>query len=198
LTTGEPPRCAWPRTDLDIRYHDEEWGVPVHDDRTFFEFLVLEGAQAGLSWSTILRKRERYREVFAGFDPARVARFTSARIERLLLDPGIVRHRRKVEGTVRNARAFLALQEEHGSFDAWVWRFVDGRPRDAHRRTTAEIPTRTPESDALSADLRRRGFTFVGSTICYAFMQATGLVNDHIVGCFRHAPLSGAAATAAR
>lgn len=182
-------RCAWPRTPLDVAYHDAEWGVPEHDDRRLFELLTLEGAQAGLSWSTVLRKRERYRVVFAGFDPARVARFTPARVEKLLADPGIVRHRQKVEGTVRNAHAFREVQGEFGTFDAYLWRFVDGRPVVNHRRAASEIPTRTAQSDALSKDLRRRGFTFVGSTICYAYMQAAGLVNDHLVDCFRHAEL---------
>jgi DNA-3-methyladenine glycosylase I len=182
-------RCAWPRSELDIRYHDEEWGVPVHDDRVLFEFLLLEGAQAGLSWSTILNKRPRYREAFAGFDPAKVARFDARRVERLLADPGIVRNRLKVEGAVRNARAFLEVQREFGSFDAYVWRMVGGRPIVNRRRSSAEVPARTEESDALSRDLKRLGFTFVGSMICYAFMQAVGMVNDHVVGCFRHAEL---------
>ncbi|HET7618321.1 MAG TPA: DNA-3-methyladenine glycosylase I [Vicinamibacterales bacterium] len=179
-------RCPWAGTDpLYVQYHDEEWGVPVHDDRHFFEMLILEGAQAGLSWITILRKREHYRRVFAGFDPRKVARFDQTRIERLLADPGIVRNRLKVEGAVKNARAFLDVQREFGSFDAYVWRFVGGRPVRQPRRTMKDVPARTPESDALSRDLRARGFTFVGSTICYAFMQATGLVNDHLVSCFR-------------
>jgi len=185
-------RCDWARTPLAIAYHDREWGVPVHDDRTHFEFLILEGAQAGLSWETILRKRDAYRAAFAGFDPARVARFTPARVERLLRDPGIVRNRLKVESAVSNARAFLAVQEEFGSFDEYVWRLVGGRPRRNAWRALGDIPARTPESDALSRDLRRRGFRFVGSTICYAFMQAVGLVNDHLVTCFRHAPASRA------
>lgn len=178
-------RCEWARTPLSIEYHDREWGVPVHDDRLFFEFLTLEGAQAGLSWETILRKRPAYREAFEGFDPARVARFTSARVERLLKNEGIVRNRLKVESTVSNAKAFLAVQRECGSFDDYVWRFVDGAPRVNRPRTLKEIPARTEQSDALSGDLRKRGFRFVGSTICYAFMQATGLVNDHTVQCFR-------------
>jgi len=180
-------RCFGDRSPLYARYHDEEWGVPVHDDRTLFEFLILEGAQAGLSWETILRKRERYREVFAGFDPERVARFDARRVRRLLLDPGIVRNRLKVEGAVRNARAFLAVREERGSFDAYAWEFVGGRPIARRRRSLREVPATTPESDAFSRDLKRRGFTFVGSTICYAFMQAVGMVNDHPVGCFRFA-----------
>jgi DNA-3-methyladenine glycosylase I len=183
---SEPTRCSWATTPLGIAYHDKEWGVPVHDDRVFFEFITLEGAQAGLSWETILRKREAYREAFAGFDPARVARFTPARIERLLANPGIIRNRLKIESTVRNAKAFLDVQKEFGGFDAYVWRFVGGKPRvngwEAHTR----IPARTTESDDLSRDLLKRGFKFVGSTICYAFMQATGLVNDHTVNCFRY------------
>lgn len=184
--TAPVERCAWAGSDpLYIAYHDEEWGVPVHDDRHFFEMLILEGAQAGLSWITILRKRERYRKVFAGFDPRRVARFDEAKIARLLEDPGIVRNRLKVAGTVRNARAFLDVQREFGSFDAYIWRFVDGRPIRTRRRALQDIPASTPESDAMSRDLKKRGFTFVGSTICYAFMQATGLVDDHVDRCFR-------------
>ncbi|MGE5230482.1 MAG: DNA-3-methyladenine glycosylase I [Deltaproteobacteria bacterium] len=186
-----PARCGWARTELGIPYHDTEWGVPVHDDHTLFEFLILEGAQAGLSWETILRKRARYREVFAGFDPARVARFTEARVARLLRDPGIVRNRLKVESAVTNARAFLAVQREAGSFDAYVWRFVDGTPKLNGWRAPSQVPARTGESDALSKDLRRRGFRFVGSTICYAFMQAVGMVNDHTTGCFRYRELAG-------
>jgi DNA-3-methyladenine glycosylase I len=180
-------RCFGSHLPLYARYHDEEWGVPVHDDRRLFEFLILEGAQAGLSWETILKKRDRYREAFAGFDPGRVARFTPARVERLLRDPGIVRNRLKVEGAVRNARAYLAVQGEFGTFDRYAWGFVGGRPLRPRRRSFREIPATTPESDAMAKDLRRRGFTFVGSTICYAFMQAVGMVNDHPVTCFRHA-----------
>jgi DNA-3-methyladenine glycosylase I len=179
-------RCAWARTPLSIAYHDLEWGVPVHDDRVFFEFLTLEGAQAGLSWETILNKREAYRRRFAGFDPAMVARFTPARVERLLRDPGIVRNQLKIKSTVGNAKAFLAVQDEFGSFDAYVWRFVGGTPRVNRRRSLRQVPPRTAESDALSRDLLRRGFKFVGSTICYAFMQAVGMVNDHTVSCFRY------------
>ena len=186
-------RCNWPQTDLDIAYHDTEWGVPVHDDRVLFEFLLLEGAQAGLSWSTILRKRANYRRAFAGFDPARVARFSSTKIARLLEDPGIVRNRLKVESAVSNARAFLAVQKELGSFDAYVWRFVDGQPLQNARRSSRQVPASTRHSDALSKDLKRRGFRFVGSTICYAFMQAVGLVNDHLVTCFRHEQLASPA-----
>lgn len=184
-------RCFGSHLPLYARYHDEEWGVPVHDDRRLFEFLILEGAQAGLSWETILKKRERYREVFEGFDPEKVARFTAARVERLLLDPGIVRNRLKVAGAVRNARAFLAVREESGSFDRYLWGFVGGSPLQPRRRSLREIPATTPESDALSKDLRRRGFTFVGSTICYATMQAVGMVNDHPVDCPRHRDLGG-------
>jgi DNA-3-methyladenine glycosylase I len=179
-------RCAWARTPLSIAYHDLEWGVPVHDDLVFFEFLTLEGAQAGLSWETILNKREAYRRAFAGFDPATVARFTPTRVERLLRDPGIVRNRLKINSTVGNAKAFLAVQHEFGSFDAYVWRFVGGTPRVNRRRSLRRVPPRTAESDALSRDLLKRGFKFVGSTICYAFMQAVGMVNDHTVSCFRY------------
>lgn len=179
------PRCAWAQTPLAVRYHDKEWGVPVHDDRVLFEFLILEGAQAGLSWETILRKREAYRDAFAGFDAARVARFTEARVERLLRNPGIVRNRLKVAGAVRNAKAFLAVQLEFGSFDRYLWAFAGGSPRVNRWRSIKELPARTPESDALSRDLAKRGFTFVGSTICYAFMQAVGIVDDHTIDCFR-------------
>jgi DNA-3-methyladenine glycosylase I len=186
-TGGDPmKRCAWAKDELSIRYHDEEWGVPVRDDRRWFEFLVLEGAQAGLSWDTILRKRENYRRAFADFDPAVIARFNAARIEKLLDNPGIVRNRLKVTSVVRNAQAFLKIQDELGSFDVYIWRFVDGQPLRNTWRSLADVPARTETSDALSKDLKRRGFTFVGSTICYALMQATGLVNDHLVGCFRH------------
>ena len=183
----EKSRCEWVGSDpLEIAYHDEEWGNPVHDDRTLFEFLILEGAQAGLSWSTVLKKRARYREVMAGFDPARVARFDARKKKRLLADPGIIRNRLKVDSAVRNARAFLAVQEEWGSFDDYLWDFVDGRPVVNRRKTLGEIPASTELSDRLSKDLKKRGFNFVGSTICYAFLQAVGVVNDHVVGCFRH------------
>ena len=184
-------RCSWATNDLAIRYHDEEWGVPVHDDRRWFEFLILEGAQAGLSWDTILRKRENYCRAFSGFDPETVARFDESRIESLLADPGIVRNRLKVTSAVKNARAFLLVREEFGGFDPYIWRFVEGRPARNAWRTLGEIPARTPLSDAMSKDLKKRGFTFVGSTICYALMQATGLVNDHLVGCFRHREVGG-------
>jgi DNA-3-methyladenine glycosylase I len=178
-------RCHWARDPLDIRYHDEEWGVPVHDDVTLFEFLILEGAQAGLSWSTILKKRAGYRRAFAGFDAARVARFSAVRMERLLGDASIVRNRAKIEATVANARAFLAVQREHGSFDAYIWGLVGGRPRQNAWRSVKELPAETAESKAMSRDLVKRGFRFVGPTICYAFMQAVGMVNDHAVDCFR-------------
>jgi DNA-3-methyladenine glycosylase I len=176
---------------LDILYHDREWGVPEHDDRALFELLTLEGAQAGLSWSTILNKRDAYREAFANFDPARVAQFTRARIERLLGNPGIVRNRLKIESTVDNARAVLRVAREHGSFDRYVWSFVGGKPLVNRWAGHGDIPAKTAESDALSKDLKKRGFRFVGSTICYAFMQATGMVNDHVVDCFRYRELSG-------
>jgi len=181
-------RCRWAEgTSLNyIRYHDEEWGVPSFDDRVQFEFLVLEGAQAGLSWSTILNKRDGYRKAFADFDPQKVARFTGKRVERLLQDPGIVRNRLKVQSAVSNAMAFLAVQEEFGSFSHYIWGFVDGEPIQHRFRRDGDIPATSPESDAASKDLRKRGFKFVGSTIVYAHMQATGLVNDHVVGCFRH------------
>ncbi len=180
-------RCSWASGDdpLYRRYHDEEWGVPVRDDRVLFEFLVLEGAQAGLSWITVLRKRERYRALFAQFDPAKVARFDEARVAKILEDPGIVRNRLKVAGTVKNAKAFLAVQKEFGSFSAYLWRFVDGAPVQ-NRRRAGSVPATTDVSDALSKDLKKRGFTFVGSTIMYAFMQAVGMVNDHVTTCFRH------------
>ena len=184
-------RCPWAGSDpLYLRYHDEEWGVPVHDDRHFFEMLVLEGAQAGLAWITILRKREGYRDAFDGFDPAVVARYDDPRVEALLANPAIVRNRLKVGSAVANARAFLRVQEEHGSFDRYVWRFVDGRSRQNRWRRMDEVPAETPESRAMSRDLKRRGFRFVGPTICYAFMQATGLVNDHLIDCFRRAELA--------
>lgn len=178
-------RCAWARNELSIRYHDEEWGVPLHDDRGLFEFLVLEGAQAGLSWDTILKKREHYREVMDGFDPQKVAAYDERKVEALLADPGIVRNRLKVASAIRNARAFLDVRRELGSFDAYIWGFVGGRPLRPSRRSMSDIPTRSAESDAMSKDLARRGFNFIGTTICYAFMQATGMVNDHVSRCFR-------------
>jgi DNA-3-methyladenine glycosylase I len=178
-------RCAWASTPLGIAYHDEEWGVPVHEDRVLFEFLILEGAQAGLSWETILRKRDAYRRAFANFEPAKVARFAAATVEKLMRDQGIVRNRLKIESTLTNAKAFLAVQREFGSFDAYVWRFVGGKPIVNHRRRTGDVPAKTVQSDALSADLLKRGFKFVGSTICYAYMQAVGMVDDHLDSCFR-------------
>ena len=182
-------RCHWARSELDIEYHDREWGVPCHDDRVFFEFIILEGAQAGLSWSTILKKRENYREAFDGFDPMRVARFSEARLRKLLQNEGIVRNRLKVAGSVRNAKAFLKVQDEFGGFDPFIWRFVGGKPIANRWKSFKEVPAQTAESDAMSKDLKKRGFTFVGSTICYAFMQATGMVNDHLVSCFRYRDL---------
>jgi DNA-3-methyladenine glycosylase I len=175
-------RCAWAKTPLSIAYHDDEWGVPVHDDRVLFEFLLLEGAQAGLSWETILAKRENYRKAFAGFDAMKVSRFSTRQIERLMRNEGIVRNRLKIQSGVTNAKAFLRIQKEFGSFDAYVWRFVGGKPKVNGDRN---VPARTPQSDALSKDLLARGFKFVGSTICYAFMQAVGMVDDHAPGCFR-------------
>ena len=184
-------RCAWVGDDpLHVAYHDMVWGVPVHDDQVLFEFLVLEGAQAGLSWLTILRKRENYRRAFAGFDPEKVAAFRAADVRRLLVDPGIVRNRLKVQSAIQNAKAFLAVQEEVGSFDRFMWQFVGGRPKQNAWTSVKEIPPRTPESDTMSKELRRRGFTFVGSTICYAHMQAVGMVNDHTVDCFRYRELA--------
>jgi DNA-3-methyladenine glycosylase I len=182
-------RCSWPSTELDIAYHDKEWGVPVHDDRVLFEFLILEGAQAGLSWSTILRKRENYRKAFGRFDAKRVARFTDADVRALLSNPGIVRNRLKIESAVQNAKAFLEVQKEFGTFERYVWSFVGGKPLQGRRQSLKDIPARTAESDALSKDLKRRGFRFVGSTICYAFMQAVGMVNDHLTSCYRYRDL---------
>lgn len=175
---------------MQVAYHDREWGVPVHDDRRWFEFLILEGAQAGLSWDTILRKRENYRAAFAGFDPARVARFGRKDVAALLANSGIVRNRLKIESAIGNAQAFLAVQEEFGSFDRYIWRFVGDQPRRNRWKNVKQVPASTPQSDALSKDLKQRGFRFVGSTICYAFMQATGMVNDHLVTCFRHREVS--------
>ena len=181
-------RCGWVKPDDDLmrEYHDHEWGVPVHDDRKHFEFLILEGAQAGLSWSTILKRREGYRRAFSEFDPEKVARYTDKRIEKLLLDESIIRNRLKVEAAVKNARAFLQVQDEFASFDAYCWRFVDGRPRLNRWKTMKQIPATSAESDAWSKDLKRRGFSFVGSTIMYAHMQAVGMVNDHLIDCFRY------------
>jgi len=182
-------RCGWAGNELSIRYHDEEWGVPVHDDRTLFEFLILEGAQAGLSWNTILNKRDAYRAAFDNFDPLIVARYDRRKCQQLLRNPGIVRNRLKIASAIGNAKAFLRVQAEFGSFDRYIWQFVGGRPRVHARRWLRQVPARTTESDAMSKDLKGRGFKFVGSTICYAFMQAVGMVNDHVVGCFRYEPL---------
>ena len=185
-------RCGWPSLDEPLYrdYHDREWGVPVHDDRVMFEFLVLEGAQAGLSWWTILRKRANFRRAFDGFDPKKVARYDQRKVRTLLSDPGIIRNRLKVESVIGNARAFLAVQGEFGSFDAYIWRFVGGSPRVNHWRSLGEIPAKTPEAEAMSKDLQARGFRFVGPTICYAHMQATGMVNDHVTTCFRYKELA--------
>jgi DNA-3-methyladenine glycosylase I len=180
-------RCTWPGSDpLMLAYHDEEWGKPLHDDRALFEFLILEGAQAGLSWRTILNKRENYRRAFDRFDAKKIARYDARKKKQLLADPGIVRNRLKIESTIDNARAFLEVQDQFGDFDSYIWRFVDGKPIRNEFRALKEIPARTKESDAMSKDLKKRGFRFVGSTICYAFMQATGMVNDHVVDCFRY------------
>lgn len=183
---SQPPRCTWARDPLSIPYHDREWGVPLHNDRALFELLILEGAQAGLSWNTILKKRSAYRAAFDRFDPRKVASYDDAKVAGLLANEGIVRNRLKINAAVRNAQAFLAVQKEFGSFDSYIWTFVDGRPIRNRWRDMSQVPARTAESDAMSKDLLRRGFTFVGSTICYAFMQATGMVNDHLVSCFRH------------
>src|SRR5579863_8495836 len=187
---GARRRCHWAQSDLMIRYHDEEWGVPVHDDQLLFEFLILEGAQAGLSWETVLRKRERYREVFDGFDASKIARYDARKVRELLADPGIIRNRLKISSTISNAQAFLEVQREFGSFDAYIWQFTGGKTLRHTRRGPKDVPPRTAESDAMSKALKKRGFRFVGSTICYAFMQAAGMVNDHAVDCFRHAELA--------
>jgi DNA-3-methyladenine glycosylase I len=183
-------RCTWPSNPLSIRYHDEEWGLPQHDDRALFEFLILEGAQAGLSWDTVLQKRENYRAAFDGFNPQRIARYDRRKLERLLGNPGIIRNRLKIASAVSNAKAFLDIQKAFGSFDKYVWQFVGGKPQVNARRSGQRVPASTPESDAMSKDLKKRGFNFVGSTICYAFMQAVGMVNDHEVKCFRHKEVS--------
>jgi len=186
-----PERCFWCGTDpLYVRYHDDEWGVPLHDDRRLFELLILEGAQAGLNWLTILRKREHYRVAFDDFDPERIARYDAAQVARLLADPGIVRNRLKIQAAIRNAQGYLAVQQQFGRFSAFLWRYVDGQPRQNAWPTLAEVPVRTSEAEAMSRDLKRLGFTFVGPTICYAFMQAVGMVNDHTISCFRHRELS--------
>ncbi len=180
-------RCPWSSTDpIYIAYHDEEWGVPLHDDRKWFEFIVLDGAQAGLSWLTVLRKRKRYQEVFDNFDPQKVAQYDDKKVQKLLQDPGIIRNRLKINSAIKNAKAFLKVQQEFGSFDKYIWQFVGGKPIVNHWKTMQEIPVKTKESDAMSKDLIKRGFNFVGSTICYAFMQAAGMVNDHSVDCFRY------------
>jgi DNA-3-methyladenine glycosylase I len=183
-------RCRWASTELNIPYHDEEWGVPVHDDNTWFEFLILEGAQAGLSWDTVLKKRARYREVFANFDPQKIARYDAKKVKSLLADPGIIRNRLKIAATIANARAFLKIQKEFGSFDAYIWRFVDGKPIQNTWKAHQKLPASSAISDVISKDLKKRGFSFVGSTIIYALMQATGLVNDHLVECFRYEKLA--------
>jgi DNA-3-methyladenine glycosylase I len=182
-------RCPWAKSELYIQYHDAEWGVPIHDDQILFEFLILEGAQAGLSWETILKKRQHYREVFDRFDPAVVARYGSKKCKSLLADAGIVRNRLKIEAAIQNAKAFLAVQSEIGTFDEYIWGFVEHEPMQNTWKSIKEVPAKTPASDAMSKDLKRRGFKFVGSTICYAFMQAVGMVNDHVVDCFRHGEL---------
>ena len=186
-------RCAWSADagPLDRKYHDREWGVPVHNDRKLFEFLILEGAQAGLSWSTILKKRENYRKAYDNFDARKIARYNSAKVRRLLKDPGIVRNRLKVRASIQNARVFLQVQKEFGRFDRYIWQFTGGKPLQNRRRNMQQVPARTAMSDAMSQDLKRRGFKFVGSTICYAFMQAVGMVNDHTLNCFRHRQLAG-------
>lgn len=187
-----PVRCHWAQNELNIPYHDEEWGVPVHDDKKWLEFLILEGAQAGLSWDTILRKRVRYREVFDGFDSEKVAGYDKKKVRELLKDEGIIRNKLKINAAIANAQAFLRIQDEFASFDGYIWRFVvDGRPRQNAWKAHKQVPAKTPQSDALSKDLQKRGFRFVGSTICYALMQATGMVNDHLTSCFRYSELSG-------
>ena len=184
--TGAVVRCGWARNELSVRYHDEEWGVPQHDDRKLFEFMILEGAQAGLSWDTILRKRENYRAAFDGFDAEAIARYDRRKIAALMKDAGIIRNRLKIESAIKNARAFLAARESAGSFDRYIWQFVGGSPRVNTVRSLKQVPARTKESDAMSKELKKRGFNFVGTTICYAFMQAVGMVNDHLVSCFRY------------
>ena len=188
--SGQLIRCGWARSDISIPYHDKEWGVPQHDDGLLFEFLILEGAQAGLSWDTILRKRENYRAAFDGFNPTAIARYNQRKVAQLLKNEGIVRNRLKIAGTVQNAKAFLEARREFGTFDRYIWQFVGGRPLVNARRELKQVPARTEQSDAMSKDLRRRGFTFVGTTICYAFMQAVGMVNDHLVTCFRYKELT--------
>ena len=189
--TQDVVRCSWARNDLSIRYHDKEWGVPSHDDATLFEFIILEGAQAGLSWDTILKKRENYRTAFDNFDPHLISRYDRRKLKTLLQDAGIIRNRLKIESAVKNAKAFLNVQQEFGSFDRYIWQFVGGKPRINVWHSLKRLPARTPESDSMSKDLRKRGFNFVGSTICYAFMQAVGMVNDHSTNCYRYAQLGG-------
>ena len=193
MSQPERSRCPWAKTDLYVQYHDTEWGVPVHDDRLLFEFLILEGAQAGLSWETILKKRENYREAFDNFDAAIIARYGQKERASLLTNAGIIRNRLKIEAAIENAKLFLAVQREFGSFDDYIWQFVGHQPKQSTWGSIKEVPAKTLESDAMSKDLRRRGFKFVGSTICYAFMQAVGMVNDHLVDCFRHGELRKAA-----
>ncbi len=188
--TPEKPRCPWPTDELYIRYHDTEWGVPAHDDRLLFEFLILEGAQAGLSWRTVLNKRDNYRAAFDHFDPEKVSHYTEAKIARLMMNAGIIRNELKIRSAIQNAKSFLKVREAFGSFDAYQWRFVDGKPIVNRHGSMKEVPARTRISDAMSKDLIKRGFKFVGSTICYAHMQAVGMVNDHLVSCFRHRELS--------
>jgi DNA-3-methyladenine glycosylase I len=190
MTLTQQIRCTWASNPLNIKYHDQEWGVPVHDDRVWFEFLILEGAQAGLSWDTILQKRERYRQLLAGFDPSKVVRYDAKKVRSLLRDPGIIRNRLKIRSTITNAKAFLEIQQEFGSFDAFIWNFVGGSPIQNRRSRLKQLPAKTDLSIKLSKDLLKRGFRFVGPTICYAFMQATGLVNDHLTTCFRYKELS--------
>jgi len=190
MTLTQQIRCTWASNPLNIKYHDQEWGVPVHDDRVWFEFLILEGAQAGLSWDTILQKRERYRQLLAGFDPSKVVRYDAKKVRSLLRDPGIIRNRLKIRSTITNAKAFLEIQKEFGSFDAFIWNFVGGSPIQNRRSRLKQLPAKTDLSIKLSKDLLKRGFRFVGPTICYAFMQATGLVNDHLTTCFRYKELS--------
>jgi DNA-3-methyladenine glycosylase I len=185
-----PSRCKWASKDLAIVYHDKEWGVPSHDDRHLFEFLILEGAQAGLSWDTILRKRENYRAAFSQFNPQRIARYDQKKVGALMNDPGIIRNKLKIQSAISNAQAFLKIQKEVGSFDEYIWQFVDGKPRINSIRSMKQLPARTAQSDAMSKDLKKRGFNFVGSTICYAYMQAVGMVNDHMVTCFRYKQLA--------
>jgi DNA-3-methyladenine glycosylase I len=185
-----PIRCHWATREPNLSYHDNEWGVPVHDDRIWFEFITLEGAQAGLSWETVLKKRDRYRQVFANFDPRKVARYDARKVKALLADPGIIRNRLKIAATISNAKSFLKVQQEFGSFDNYIWQYNGGRPKQNAWKTHKSLPARSAESDALSKDLQKRGFRFVGSTICYALMQATGLVNDHMVDCFRYSQVS--------